>query len=243
VNPPSSSQDWVVLNLAGDSGVYTDERDGNDYRWTRVGNQIWMAQNLRYNDNGNMGESEGVYYSTSRYAPDYDWTGDGDVNGYYYTWATAMGLALEFNDKAYSEPETDLYFIGICPEGWHIPTTTEAYQLGEYIANATGETAEDEDGFLNIADFMRTTSGWNLGAHGTDVFGLSLVPSGQYFTFTIGDPSWGNASIEFSFWTTKQSRGRSGYRWLVELHNKISAYYEDMLFKTSGINIRCLANQ
>jgi len=232
----------VVLNLAGDSGVYTDERDGNEYRWTRVGNQIWMAQNLRYNDNGNMGESEGVYYSTSRYAPDYDWTGDGDVNGYYYNWATAMGLPQSYITEKYSNDEFSTQ--GICPEGWHIPTSTEAYQLGEYIANATGETAEDEDGFLNIADFMRTTSGWNLGAHGTDQFGLSMVPSGWGMAASAGEvPSFANSSVEATFWVAGEYWGYVGYRWLLELHREVTAFYKSSEYKYWVISIRCLANQ
>jgi uncharacterized protein (TIGR02145 family) len=30
------------------SGVYTDERDGEDYQWVGIGRQIWMAENLAY---------------------------------------------------------------------------------------------------------------------------------------------------------------------------------------------------
>ncbi len=30
------------------SGSFTDGRDGETYRWVRLGNQVWMAENLRF---------------------------------------------------------------------------------------------------------------------------------------------------------------------------------------------------
>lgn len=36
------------------SGSYTDLRDMNDYRWVRIGEQIWMAENLNFNAPGSF---------------------------------------------------------------------------------------------------------------------------------------------------------------------------------------------
>ncbi|MCF0216528.1 MAG: hypothetical protein HUK21_08655 [Fibrobacteraceae bacterium] len=35
-----------------DSGTFVDERDGEKYKWVRIGKQIWMAENLRYYEDG-----------------------------------------------------------------------------------------------------------------------------------------------------------------------------------------------
>ena len=45
-----SDDDDVPTSLipASDKGVYTDERDGNEYQWVRYGNLEWMAENFRY---------------------------------------------------------------------------------------------------------------------------------------------------------------------------------------------------
>ncbi len=34
--------------FAGDAGTFTDQRDDNTYNWVRIGEQIWMAENLAY---------------------------------------------------------------------------------------------------------------------------------------------------------------------------------------------------
>lgn len=88
--------------------TFTDERDGQEYKYTTIGNQVWMAENLRYEMRDSVltypstGE-EGISKDTCYYPED-----NCREKGRVYNWLAA-------------------YYA--CPNGWHLPSEEEWQNL------------------------------------------------------------------------------------------------------------------
>lgn len=87
--------------------------DGNIYRLVKIGEQWWLAENLKVTRNP-------IGQSVLGYCYDNDDT-NCDSYGRLYNWDGAMNGA------------TDERAQGICPNGWHIPSDADGAILIEYL--------------------------------------------------------------------------------------------------------------
>ena len=91
-------------------GSLTDDRDGQTYKTVKIGEQIWMAENLNYEELNSY-----CYNDSAEYCAKY---------GRLYTWAAAMDSAGEWSNNGRAcglnmmtcSPKYPVR--GICPEGW-----------------------------------------------------------------------------------------------------------------------------
>ncbi len=129
--------------------------DNNIYPIVQIGNQKWMAENLK-----------SIHYFDGTSINYYDYDHDPDnslIYGRLYDWSSAMNGAASSN----SNPSN---VQGVCPDGWHLPGKAEWQQLGTYLGGFTIAGGKiKETGILHwVAP--------NAGA--TDENGFTALPAG-----------------------------------------------------------------
>ncbi len=87
--------------------------DGNAYRTVQIGDQIWMAENLRVTRDADGRRIQSFFFHN-------DSTSYAD-HGRLYTWPVAMDGSEEEGAQ------------GICPDGWHLPSDSDWTRLWEQL--------------------------------------------------------------------------------------------------------------
>lgn len=197
-----------------------DERDNQVYKAVKIGDQIWMAQNLNYDDRKLV---------NSFCSDDADTCA---MYGRYYSWATAMDSIGEFSNNArgcgyFASCDIDYPARGICPENWHVPTEEEFVELLNYL----GETEEERS--RNIRS--------ELFDDGMDPYGFSAIAAGgwDFRGEGIGINGVGRYA---RMWTSTSSRSYFAYFIQIVESKAFIHQYEayvsvDMDY---GLSIRCL---
>ncbi|MCQ2054422.1 MAG: fibrobacter succinogenes major paralogous domain-containing protein [Fibrobacter sp.] len=198
-----------------------DKRDGKIYKTVKIGNQVWMAENLNYSVN--PGKQSWCYNDSAEYCEKY---------GRLYTWAAAMDSVAAFSNDGkgcgYSvECEPSETVRGICPEGWHLPDNTEWKTL---FATVGGQ---------NVAGKMlKSASGWKVNKEssgkGLDASGFSALPAG----YRSSSGNFYDAGNYAYIWSV--SAIFSGFAYIVDLYYNDVGAGQGHLDKSCGASVRCL---
>lgn len=100
--------------------ILVDQRDSQEYPTVQIGTQCWMAKNMNYNDG--CASNTWVSNTDTRWCGCYDNTAANCTTyGLLYQWSAAM--ASSTTERAQ----------GICPLGWHVPSSADFNTLASYL--------------------------------------------------------------------------------------------------------------
>lgn len=186
--------------------------EGNIYRIIQIGNQVWMAENLRT-----------TMYSDGSKISGFSWP------GYKISYRDTYGAL--YNHYVVNSGK-------LCPTGWHVPDDEEWKQMemalgmprasadtsyGDFDVYGMGERGTDQGARL------KTTTGWNAWegrlVESNNSSGFSALPAGDNNGGTIGCCT--------TFWCSGDAWGRT----LSSTDSKIgrAIYYE-----SNQLSVRCV---
>lgn len=158
------------LNAYGEPnrGSFTDSRDGQVYKYTTIGSQVWMAENLNYAYPFSAEDTicDSVY-TCHRLNPSCTPSYECDLsNESKLKQSECAEETCTMKGRVYYRTAA----LDDCPDGWHLPDNDEWQELFASVGGA------DSAGLR-----LKATSGWtplNPGqpSNGTDDCGFSLLP-------------------------------------------------------------------
>ena len=218
--------------------------DGNHYDAVRIGDQVWMKQNLRttrYADGTEIPQST----FASSYTPlaekkPYRWAPNNmDINvqkfGWLYNWRAVMrdSIGSDLNPSGVQ---------GICPDGWHVPSDAEWTQLTDYVGSDRKMRCWPSADF-SIAKSLSAQTDWNPAFDKCDVGNdLSRNNATGFSALPAGNADFTNQFVNMLdwayFWTSSYGSNAGAYVRMIQTDyegvNNITKHI------SSGLSVRCV---
>jgi uncharacterized protein (TIGR02145 family) len=195
------------------------DADGNIYNTVRIGNQLWMSENLKstHYRNGDplqiitsdLGQTTGAYSNNVHLGMGWEFYGN------YYNWYAV-------NDSR-----------NICPQGWHIPTKEEWDALIETYAG------ENE----NLKFIVENYAYDDMVKGATNESGLSALPMGSCIrvqTSTAPSYAMGVTMGDVSIWSATETSDDSGSAFYIAYPQGQLSPAVVKLNKRTGCAVRCI---
>jgi len=220
---------WLSLTgeVPAQYGIVTDI-DGHDYRTVIIGNQTWMADNLktkRYNDEVSIGSAlneDGWSFATAFNLPVYTRIQDTDE------WTSVFGLLYNWHaiDPVKNGDRN------ICPSGWHIPTLGEWNTLRTAVGGIYGASAIKTRG-----SSPNQTGPWLHDFNGsmTNTSGFDAMPTGR----RDPDGPFENLRQKVFFWTATTSGADNARAVRLNVGDNVFSA-ETLESRDTGVAIRCV---
>jgi uncharacterized protein (TIGR02145 family) len=226
VNPTdAANKDYVdalmkrISELENKPGVMKDY-DGNLYTTVKIGNQVWMAENLKVTRfrNGDpiahgTGSTEWGNLTTGAYADYNNSVSNSDTYGRLYNWFSV--------DDARN----------LCPTGWHVPSEGEWTTMITYLGGESVVVGKIKE--------AGTTHWLSPNTAATNQSAFTALPGG----FLNGVGSFSSLGLQGWWWSSTTITGVENHARLYMAENSYvrSFKYEDS--KQSGLSVRCIQGE
>jgi uncharacterized protein (TIGR02145 family) len=195
------------------------EYGGQTYHTVIIGTQCWMKENLNIGkwvaqgQQGNQKQNEVL----EKYCYQDDFT-NCDLWGGLYEWDEMMWYGRTDNAQ------------GICPEGWHIPSSDDWKTLVRFLGGN-----DVAGGPLKYTG----STGWqqpNVGANGST--GFAALPAGYYDTMA---QLWHDAWRDAYFWSSETITKTTSVAVTLSYRKSAIDLYEE--YNPSALSVRCIRNK
>lgn len=212
-------------NSSQDFELTVTDADGNIYQSLTIGNQTWLAENLKttkYNDGTpiNLWSFGTDWFSLTSPKAFFQWAN---------TTISGQDLPIDYYGAMYNHYA--LESGKLAPKGWRIPTEQDFIELELYLS---------KNGYQNNeAVALKSTAGWlNSSGNGSDAVGFNILPNG-YVAF--GGTATGSSLIG-TYATSNVAKGNltfSSIRKTISFYDQPTIIYEDNTIGL-GFGVRCI---
>lgn len=189
----------------------------NEITEVKIGNQIWMTQNLKV---AHFRNGDSVPYAKT--AEEWEKAGKEQKPAWCYynnDPANDSKYGKLYNWYAVNDPR------GLAPAGWHIPSDVEWKQLTDFIG---GNEAAGKK--------MKSVSGWEVNGNGTNESGFNGLPGG--YRYDYGFFNYGGL---FAVWWASPVNYTS-FAWLYYQAYNFGNAFRYFPTKAFGFSVRCIKN-
>lgn len=204
-------------------GTVTDI-DGNTYQTVKIGDQWWMAENLRVS-RFNDGTPLLLIGLTD---PDSVWANAGEAA---YTYINDSIFGNLYNGEVITSEKN------IAPAGWHVPSDAEWQKMERTIGMDEADIAGA--GWRGMNEGEKITSkysqGWPEGGElfGTDEYGFNALPGGC----RLHDGRTNIFNNTSFWWTNDFTEDEGWYRYIDKNDKRI---FRQHTYRQYGMSIRCI---
>lgn len=216
----------MLLNLQAELGV--TDIEGNHYDAVRIGNQVWMAKNLRVSSfNNGMPITTGLDDAT--------WSTTTDGAFAIYPYADITGLNSEEEVLEAYGALYNWYAVetsNLCPMGWHVPSDEEWNILIEYVGG-TSIAGGKLKSTRTAPDAHPRWNSPNTGA--TDEYGFMALPGGSR---NNSDGNFSGVDLIGFWWSSTEVDETDAYS--RDLHYDSGNVGHGTCIRRTGFSVRCI---